>query len=415
MTKTIYLDNGATTKVDPEVVRVMNKFYLETYGNASSIHRLGQKARMAVNEARHAIAKSIGAKDEEIIFTSGGTESNNLAIKGIAFANKPKGNHFITTKIEHDCVLNSCRWLEKQGFKITYLEVDKEGFVDPEDLEKAIRKDTILVSVIHGNNEIGTIQDLEALYKICKEKGVYFHTDACQSYTKTRLSIKNADLITLNAHKIHGPKGVGVLYIKKGIKITPLLHGGGHEFKLRSGTENVPEIVGFAKAAQLAMKADNKKIARLRDYFIEEALKIPDVILNGPKGAGTKGIKDSRGFGNFVSKQSKISGTTEGGDKRLCNNVNLSFRYIEGESIGAALDAKGICTSTGSACSSKTLEPSHVLMALENNPERAHGSLRITLSRFTTKEELDFTLEELKKAVKKLRRISPLTKLLKKV
>jgi len=402
--------------LDPDVVEAMNKYNLKAYGNASSTHHLGQEAKMAVNEARHVIAKSIGAKDEEIIFTSGGTESNNFALMELFFAN-PDKKHIITTKIEHDCILKTCKLLEKLGAKVTYLDVDEEGFISPQSLEKAITKDTLLVSVIHGNNEIGVIQNLEELGKICRKHKVYFHADACQSYTKTELNVKkqNLDLVTLNAHKIHGPKGVGALFIKKGTRINAFIQGGGQERGLRSGTENVPGIVGFAKAVKLAMKTDNKKISGLRDYFIEEALKIPNVILNGPKGAGTKGIEDSHGFGNKASKQSKISGTTKGGDKRLCNNVNLSFRYIEGESIGAALDAKGICTSTGSACSSHMLEPSHVLMALENNAERAHGSLRITLSRFTTKEELDFTLQELKKAVKKLRKISPLTKLLRKV
>jgi len=383
--KTIYLDNGATTKLDPQVVEAMNKYHLEAYGNASSSHHKGQEAKMALNDARHIIAKSIQAKDEEIIFTSGGTESNNFAVKGIASANKDKGKHIITTKIEHDCVLNSCKWLEKQGYQITYLDVDKEGFVNPEDLEKAITDKTILVSIIHGNNEIGTIQDLKRLYEICKKHNVYFHTDACQSYTKTELSAKNADLITLNAHKIHGPKGVGALFIKKGTKITPLAHGGGHEFNLRSGTENIPGIIGFAKSVQLAKKEHIKKMTELRDYFMEEVLKIEDTILNGPK------------------------------ENRLCNNINVSFRYVEGESIGAYLDSKGICTSTGSACSSRSLEPSHVIMALENNSERAHGSLRFTISRFTTKEELDFALQELKKTIQKLRKISPLTKIMKKI
>jgi len=415
MKKTIYLDNGATTKVDPEVVKTMNRFHSEAYGNASSTHHKGQGARIALEEARHIIAKSIGAKDEEIFFTSGGTESNNWALMELFFAN-PDKKHIITTKIEHDCILKTCKLLERLGAKVSYLDVDKEGFVNPDNLEKEITKNTLIVSIIHGNNEIGTIQNIKKLGEICRKHNVYFHTDACQSYTKTKLSVKDADLITLNAHKIHGPKGIGALYIKKGTKINPFIQGGGQERGMRSGTENIPGMVGFAKAVKLAMDQKHvKNMAKLRDYFIEEVLKIPDTILNGPKGAGTKGIKDSRGFGNKVSKQSKIFGTTEGGDKRLCNNINVSFRYIEGESIGAYLDTKGICTSTGSACSSHTLEPSHVIMALENNPERAHGSLRITLSRFTTKEELDFTLKELKKTVEKLRKVSPLTKILKRL
>jgi cysteine desulfurase len=385
MIKTIYLDNGATTKLDPEVIKSINKFHSESYGNASSIHHKGTEAKRALEEARKTIAKSIGAKDKEIIFTSGGTESNNWALMELFFA-APNKKHILTTKIEHDCILNTCKLLAKLGAKITYLNVDSEGFVNPEDLKKAITDDTLVVSIIHGNNEIGVIQDLDKLYAICKKHNVYFHTDACQSYTKTNLSAKQADLITLNAHKIHGPKGVGALYIRKGVKIHPLIHGGGQERDLRSGTENIPGIIGFAKAVKLAKKEHIQKMTKLRDYFIEEVLKIPDTILNGPKGKN-----------------------------RLCNNINISFRYIEGESVGSFLDAKGICASTGSACSSKSLEPSHVIMAIEKNSERAHGSLRFTISRFTTKQELDFTLKELKKTVQKLRKISPLGKLMKKV
>jgi len=381
----IYLDNGATTMMDPDVVKAMIPYFNEKYGNASSTHMMGVWARQAIDEARHTIAKSIGAKDEEIIFTSGGTESNNAALKGVAFANKDRGKHIITTKIEHDCVLNSCKWLETQGFEVTYLNVDREGFVRPEDLEKAIRKDTIIVSIIHGNNEIGTIQDLKRLGEICRKHNVYFHTDACQSYTKTEFDVKkqNLDLVTLNAHKIHGPKGIGALYIRHGVKITPLLHGGGHEFRMRSGTENVPGIVGFAKSVKLAMHDKHvKHMARLRDILIKDITEnISDVLLNGAKG-----------------------------EKRLCNNVNVSFRYVEGESIGALLDAKGISSSTGSACSSHSLEPSHVLMALGMKAEEAHGSLRLTLSRFTTEEEIKKVSSELPKIIEKLRKISPLAK-----
>jgi cysteine desulfurase len=386
----IYLDNGATTKLDDDVIKAMLPYFNEKYGNASSSHMMGVWARQAVDEARHAIASSIGAKDDEIIFTSGGTESNNLAIKGIAFAHKDKGKHIIITKIEHDCVLNSCKWLETQGYQVTYLNVDTEGFVNPDDLEKAIRNDTILVSVIHGNNEIGTIQDIKKLGEICRKHNVLFHTDACQSYTKTEINVKkqNLDMVTLNAHKIHGPKGVGVLYIRSGIKITPLAHGGGHEFKLRSGTENVPGIVGFAKSVKLAMNDKHiKHMARLRDRLIEDIIKrIPETRLNGAKG-----------------------------ENRLCNNVNFAFKYVEGESIGAMLDAKGISSSTGSACSSKSLEPSHVLIAIGLKPEDAHGSLRLTLSRFTKEEEIDNVIAELPKIIEKLRKMSPLTRLIKNV
>lgn len=380
--RTIYLDNGATTIVDEAVIKAMVPYMNDMYGNASSTHHKGQEAKMALEESRETIAKSLGARYDEIILTSGGTESNNLAIKGIAFANKDKGNHIITTKIEHDCIQNACRWLETQGFKVTYLNVDNEGFVDPEELEKAITKKTILVSIIHGNNEIGTIQDIDALGKICRKHNVLFHIDACQSYTKTDINVKkhNIDLVTINSHKIHGPKGVGALYIRKGVKITPLLHGGGHEYNLRSGTENVAGVVGFAKAVKLAMSGNHpKSMSKMRDYMIDNVMKIPDTMLNGPRG-----------------------------DRRLCNNANFGFLYVEGESIGAYLDAKGICTSTGSACSSKSLEPSHVLIAIGRKPEEAHGSLRVTISRFTTKEEVDIFLKELSPIIAKLRRMSPL-------
>jgi len=381
--KTIYLDNAATTKVDKEVEKIIKKYSTLEYGNASSSHHKGFAARKAIDTARKIIADSIGANPKEIIFTSGGTESNNLALKGIAFANKDKGNHIIISKIEHDCVLNAAKWLETQGFNVTYLNVDAEGFISINELEKAITDKTILVSIIHGNNEIGTIQDLEKIGAVCRNRQVLFHTDACQSYTKTELNVNkhNLDLVTLNAHKIHGPKGVGALYIRKGIKITPLNHGGGHEFGIRNGTENVAGIAGFARAVQIGISKMSKiKImSGLRDHFIEKALEIPDTKLNGPKG-----------------------------DKRLCNNANISFRYVEGESIVAMLDLKGICTSTGSACSSHTLDPSHVMMALEENPERAHGSIRFSISRDTTKKEIDYTLKELKKIIAKLREISPL-------
>lgn len=256
-----YMDNGATTKLDEEVAKEMMLFYNERYGNASSLHELGSKAKKGLENAREVIAKKLNASPQEIIFTSGGTESNNLTIKGIAFANKDKGKHIITTKVEHDCVLNACKWLEKQGYEVTYLDVNEEGFIDLEDLKSKIRDDTILVSVIHGNNEIGTIMPVEEIYKTCKEKNVYFHSDACQSFTKVPMDAKNFDLITINAHKIHGPKGVGALYIKKGTKITPLQHGGGQENSLRSGTENVPGAVGFGKAVEISNQEHLDEIA----------------------------------------------------------------------------------------------------------------------------------------------------------
>nr|MCK4930239.1 cysteine desulfurase [Nanoarchaeota archaeon] len=380
--KEIYLDNAATTKLDPKVLKAILPFFTEKYGNASSTHTKGREAKQALEKARKTIAKSIGAKPEEVVFTSGGTESNNFTLKSIAFNNKHKGNHIITTKIEHECVLRSCKWLEKQGFKITYLGVDKEGFVIPEELEKAITPKTIIVSIIHGNNEIGTIQDLTTLGEICKKHNVYFHTDACQSYTKTEINVKKqpVDLITLNAHKIHGPKGVGALYIRKGVNISAWQHGGGHEQNLRSGTENIHGIVGFAQAVKLALNNKHiKHMTRLRDKLIKEVLKIPETTLNGPKG-----------------------------DKRLCNNTNFAFKRIEGEAIGGYLDLKGIASSTGSACSAKTLEPSHVLQAIGMSKADANGSLRLSLSRFTTEQEIDYVLKVLPGIVKKLRLISPL-------
>jgi len=376
----IYLDNAATTKVDKRVVEAMLPYFLEKYGNASSQHLMGQEAKNALEKSRRIIAKSIGAKTSEIIFTSGGTESNNFTLKGLFFNHYPEKNHIITTTIEHDCVLNTCKWLETQGAEVTYLGVDKEGFVNSKDIEEAITDKTILVSVIHGNNEVGTIQDLESIGKICKEKNVLFHTDACQSFTKVDLDVKkqNLDFVTLNAHKIHGPKGVGVLYIKDGTKITILAHGGGHERKLRSGTENVSGIVGFAKAVEIAKSKDVESMTRLRDKLIEGLLKIPNVQLNGPR------------------------------KNRLSNNVNISFNNIEGESIGGYLENLGIYVSTGSACMSHSLEPSHVLKAIGLSPIQSNSSLRLSLSKYTTEEDINYVLNSIEKIVKKLRRISPL-------
>ncbi|MDO8622930.1 MAG: cysteine desulfurase family protein [archaeon] len=379
--KSIYLDNAATTVVDEKVLKEMIPYFSEKFGNASSTHFAGEEARRAIEEARDVIADSIGAKRREIIFTSGGTEANNFALKGLFFANFPNKNHIITTKIEHDCILNSCKWLETQGAKITYLNVDDKGFVNPEDVRKAITDKTLVVSVIHGNNEIGTIQDLEKIGKICREKKVLFHIDACQSYTKTELNVKkqNLDLVTLNAHKIHGPKGVGAIYIREGVKIIPLLHGGGQEFKLRSSTENVPGIIGFAKSVKIANDSDIKKMKKMRDEIIKKILEIPNTKLNGSEG-----------------------------DKRLANNINVSFRNIEGEAIGSFLNSKGIFTSTGSACSSHSLEPSHVLLSLGMTALEANSSIRVTISKFTTEDEIKFFLEELTKTVEKLRKISPI-------
>ncbi|MFZ5955202.1 MAG: cysteine desulfurase family protein [Nanoarchaeota archaeon] len=378
MEKIIYLDNAATTFVDESIVKQINIFFTGKFGNASSQHSKGLEAKRALEESRKIIAKSINAKTEEIIFTSGGTESNNLALKGIILAN-PDKKHIITTKIEHDCILNACRWMEKNlGVDVTYLDVDNEGFVNPDDVRKAIRPDTAIVSIIHGNNEIGTIQDLEKIGKICREKGVYFHSDACQSYTKTIINVKkqNLDLLTLNSHKIHGPKGVGALYIRHGIKVTPLMHGGNHENGLRSGTENVSGIVGFAEAVKLAKEKHTKEMQNLRDYFIEGLLKISNTKLNGPR------------------------------KNRLCNNINICFEGLDGESIGGYLDSYGVCTSVGSACSSRLHEPSHVLLAIGRSPKEASASIRFSLSRYNKKEEIDYVLEILPKIINKINKIN---------
>ena len=377
--KRIYLDHAATTPVAKEVIEAMQPFLREEYGNASSLHSFGREAKKALENARKTIAKKVNASDHKLIFTSGGTESNNFAIKGIAFANRKKGKHIITSEIEHDCVLNSCRWLEKQGFEVTYLPVDREGFISLDDLEEAIRKDTILVSIMHANNEIGTIEPITEIGKICSEHDVYFHTDACQSFTKVPINLKkqNIDLLTINAHKIYGPKGVGALFVRNGIKIDPLAHGGGHEFGLRSGTENVPGIVGFAKATEITKEKDVEHMTKLRDMLIKNALEIEDSWLNGPR------------------------------KQRLCNNANFSFKYIEGESLILYLDVKGIATSTGSACSSKSLEPSHVLTAIGLKPEEAHGSIRMTVGKENTEDEMKYTIKVLKESVESLRKISP--------
>ena len=380
MTKEIYFDNAATTKVDEKVVKEMLPYFNENYGNASSKHDVGIKVRESLERSRKIIAKSIKANPSEIIFTSGGTESNNLTLKGLFFANYPKKNHIITTKIEHDSILQTCKWLESKGVRVTYLNADKEGFINLEELKKEINNKTFLVSIIHGNNEIGTLQDIESIGKICRARKVLFHTDACQSFTKVLIDVKkqNIDLATLNSHKIHGPKGVGTLYIKEGIKIVPLFHGGGHENKLRSGTENVAGIVGFAKAVEISSDKDVKRMEKLRDKLIDGLLKIEKVNLNGSR------------------------------EKRLCNNINVSFNNIEGEAIGGYLENEKIYTSTGSACMSNTLETSHVLKALGLTPLQSNSSLRISISKYTTEEEVNYFLSKIHGIVKKLRRFSPL-------
>ncbi len=376
----IYLDNGATTPLDPKVEEKMKEFWQDNFGNPSSVHTLGRRARDVVEESRKTIAKSVNAKTHEIYFTSGGTESNNWVIKGIAFALRKKGKHIITTKIEHKCILESCRWLEGLGYEITYLDVDEGGFVDEEKLKEAIRRDTVLVSIIHGNNEIGTIQDIKRFGKLCRDLGVYFHTDACQSYTKVPIDVKDmcVDLMTLNAHKIHGPKGVGALYIHDGVEIHPLLHGGGQEKGKRSGTSNVPGIVGFAEAVRLGLdKRHVEYMKKLRDKLGRRLLDLEETELNGP--------------------------SLENVDERLCNNLNIMFRGVDNEVLGSVLDARGVYVSAGSACSARSTKPSHVLLAIGRTEDEARNSIRITLSRFNTEDEIDRAGEIIEEEVRKIR------------
>jgi cysteine desulfurase len=381
----VYMDYAATTPVDPRVLEAMKPYFSEKYGNSVSLHKQGREAKEALEQSRKTIAAMMNAKPNELIFMSSATESTNMTLKGIAFANRKKGKHIVTSKTEHHCVLEPARWLEKQGFEITRLPVDKFGFVNMAQLEKAIRKDTILVSIMHANNEIGTIQDIKTIGKICKEKGVYFHSDAAQSFGKIPIDIKkmNIDLLSISSHKIYGPKGAGGLYIRKGIKIDPLLHGGGHEFRKRSSTVNVAGIVGFAEAARIQkqeMASDTTNQTALRDKLINELLKIEDAHLTGHP------------------------------TKRLPNNASFWFAYIEGESLLLQLDMNGVSASTGSACSSDSLEASHVLLAIGLKPQEAHGSLRLSLGKYTTNEDIDYVLEIVPKSVERLREISPFKK-----
>lgn len=376
----IYLDNGATTKTDERVVEAMLPYFTEHYGNASSLHSRGTDANKALQNSRKVIAARINAMPEEIIFTSGGTESDNLAIKGVAYANKAKGKHIITSKIEHPAVINTCKRLEKQGFKVTYLTVDKDGLISLDELEKSITPKTILASIMHANNEIGTIEPIEKIGDICRRHGILFHTDAVQSFGKIALDMESMpiDLLSASSHKLHGPKGIGFLYVRKGTKIERIADGGGHEFKLRAGTENVSGAVGFAKAVELMDEKECERMVVLRDKLIEGLLAIPHTRLNGSR------------------------------DQRLCNNANISFEMVEGEGLLFMLNDMEIEVSTGSACSSKSLEPSHVLIAIGLKHEVAHGSIRFTLSRYTTEKEIDYTIGKVKEAVAKLRSISPL-------
>ncbi len=388
MNNTIYLDNNATTKVAPEVLNEMLPFLKEEYANPSSIYSFAQGIKKNIEEAREKVAKLLNADSSDIIFTSGGTESDNLAIKGIAYANKDKGKHIITSSIEHHAVLNTCKYLLKQGFDVTFLPVDKYGIIDLEELKKAIRKDTILVSIMFANNEIGTIEPVAEIGKITKEKGVYFHTDAVQAAGKIKIDVKelNIDLLSISAHKFHGPKGIGVLFVKKGVKFDNLLHGGHQEKGKRAGTENVAGIAGFGKACELAIdylndQKQQQKVKKLRDKLEKGILeKIPEVIINGHP------------------------------EKRIDNTLNICIKYIEGESILINLDLEGICASSGSACTSGSLEPSHVLLALGLPHEIAHGSLRFSLSKYTDEKEIDKILDVLPKIVQKLRNLSPFWK-----
>jgi len=382
--KKIYLDYAASTPIDPRVMEAMIPHLKNNFGNSMSIHSFGRQAYEAIETSRKTVSDVINADPREIFFTGSATESNNLALKGVAIANKNRGkNHLITTTIEHPCILESGRWLSRQGFKITYLSVDKDGLVDIKKLQDAIKKETVLVSIIHANNEIGTIQDIETIGSLCREKGVYFHTDAAQSFAREAIDVKkmNIDLLTASSHKMYGPKGVSCLYVRRGVIIEPILHGGGQEAGLRSSTVNVPAIVGLAKACQILQnegEEENRRLTNLRDTLIRKILtRIKKTRLNGhPK-------------------------------KRLANNINISFTGVEGESLMMELDFQGIAVSTGSACSSKTLEPSHVLLAIGLPPASAHGSLRISLGRWTTKENIAHTIKILSRAVNKLRKISP--------
>ena len=382
--KKIYLDYAATTPTDPEVLIAMEPYFFEKFCNASSLHTYGQEAKKALEDSRQTVAEFIGAKPEEIVFTSGGTEADNFALLGVAYALAGKGNHIITSAIEHHAVIEPAKLLEKKGFKVTYLPVDKDGMVSCAELKKEITKETILVSIMHANNEIGTLEPIANLAEITKERGVYFHTDAVQTFGHIPIDVNelNVDLLSLSAHKFYGPKGVGALYVKKGTRIETFMRGGDQERGRRASTHNIAGIVGCAKAVQLCQKNMQEEIrlqSALRDRLIKEIpLEVDDVKLNGHP------------------------------TKRLPNNVNFSIKYIEGESMLLSLDMLGIAVSTGSACTSTSLEPSHVLLAIGLDHETAHGSLRITLGRFTRQSDIEYLLEKLPLVVRKLRSMSPL-------
>ncbi len=383
--KRVYMDNGATTQVDEKVLEAMLPFLKEDFGNPSSLHSFGRDVKKHLEEAREKVAAALNAEPEEIFFTSGGTEADNLAVQGVAKALRKQGNHIITSTIEHHAVLDVVKALEKEGYKATYLPVNKDGLVDPADVAKAITEDTILVSVMMANNEVGTIQPIKEIASIVKEKGIYFHTDAVQAVGNLPIDVKDlgVDLLSLAGHKIYGPKGVGALYIRKGTKINKNTYGGGQEKKVRPGTENIPGIVGLGRAIELATEDIPGKSAylkSLRNKLIDELLKIKDVQLNGHR------------------------------EKRLPGNVNISFEYVEGESLILSLDMKGIASSSGSACTSGSLDPSHVLMAMELSHQTAHGSLRLSLGKNNTEEEVDYVLEVLPEIVDRLRKMSSVYK-----
>lgn len=384
MKEFVYLDNAATTKVRPEVVEAMLPYFTEIYGNASAVYDFGQKCKQAMEDARETIAASIGTKAANIYFTAGGSESDNWALKGVAEAYGDKGKHIITTKIEHHAILHTCAYLEQQGYEVTYLDVDADGLVSPEALIQAIRPDTILISVMFANNEIGTIEPIAELGEIAHEHGIIFHTDAVQAYTQVPIDVEkmHIDLLSASGHKLNGPKGIGFLYIRQGLKLKSFIHGGAQERKRRAGTENVPGIVGLGKAVEIAMETMEERTAKesaLRDYLIARIEEeIPFAKLNGHR------------------------------VKRLPNNVNFCFRFIEGESMLIMLDMAGICGSSGSACTSGSLDPSHVLLAIGLPHEIAHGSLRLTLGDENTKEQVDYVVDHLKEIVAKLRAMSPL-------
>ncbi len=384
--KRIYLDYAATTPTHPDVVKAMLPYFTDAFGNPSSLYSYGQEAKGAIEEARVKVANLIGARDEEIIFTGGGTEADNFALKGVAFANEKRGNHIITSSVEHHAVMEACKFLERRRYRVTYLPVDEYGLVDPSDVKKAITDKTILISVIHANNEIGTIEPIAEISRIAQEAGVYFHTDAVQTTGHIPVDVTElgVDLLSISAHKLYGPKGVGALYIRKGTKLVPLMHGGEQERRRRASTENVPGIVGFGRAVELAkqeMNEEAERLTHLRDQLIQGLLERLD--------------------------HSRLNGHTL---KRLPNNVNISVDFVEGESMLLNLDLEGICASTGSACSSSSLEPSHVLLAIGLSHEQAHGSLRFSLGKETTEGEIGQVLDVLPKIVAKLRAMSPLLK-----